>query len=297
MIREQPEDFLTILKSYLPDPNKPIPVARREFSAFYQEFQTDKLPAVEPVDLGNGVQGFWCTVPEAQTGYTVLFFHGGGFTVGSTEDHLGLIARIARATNARVLSVDYRLAPEHLCPAATEDALMAYQYLVSHGTPPHRIIPVGISTGGTIVLELVLALRNQHMLMPPAVVCLSPVVDMQFPGASMVSNQDRDWINMARLESIKTTYLAGQNLLDPSVSPLYASFSHLPPLYIQAGSHELLFDDISALVKKVKWAGVPVRYEVWEGMFHCWQIFGEQVPEAKEAVDRIGIFVRGVSSR
>lgn len=297
MIREQPEDFLTILKSYLPDPNKPIPVARREFSAFYQEFQTDKLPAVEPVDLGNGVQGFWCTVPEAQTGYTVLFFHGGGFTVGSTEDHLGLIARIARATNARVLSVDYRMAPEHLYPAATEDALMAYQYLVSHGTPPHRIIPVGISTGGTIVLELVLALRDQHMLMPPAVVCLSPVVDMQFPGASMVSNQDRDWINMARLESIKTTYLAGQNLLDPSVSPLYASFSHLPPLYIQAGSHELLFDDISALVKKVKWAGVPVRYEVWEGMFHCWQIFGEQVPEAKEAVDRIGIFVRGVSSR
>lgn len=297
MIREQPEDFLTILKSYLPDPNKPIPVARREFSAFYQEFQTDKLPAVEPVDLGNGVQGFWCTVPEAQTGYTVLFFHGGGFTVGSTEDHLGLIARIARATNARVLSIDYRMAPEHLYPAATEDALMAYQYLVSHGTPPHRIIPVGISTGGTIVLELVLALRDQHMLMPPAVVCLSPVVDMQFPGASMVSNQDRDWINMARLESIKTTYLAGQNLLDPSVSPLYASFSHLPPLYIQAGSHELLFDDISALVKKVKWAGVPVRYEVWEGMFHCWQIFGEQVPEAKEAVDRIGIFVRGVSSR
>lgn len=297
MIREQPEDFLTILKSYLPDPNKPIPVARREFSAFYQEFQTDKLPAVEPVDLGNGVQGFWCTVPEAQTGYTVLFFHGGGFTVGSTEDHLGLIARIARATNARVLSVDYRMAPEHLYPAATEDALMAYQYLVSHGTPPHRIIPVGISTGGTIVLELVLALRDQHMLMPPAVVCLSPVVDMQFPGASMVSNQDRDWINMARLESIKTTYLAGQNLLDPSVSPLYASFSHLPPLYIQAGSHELLFDDISALVKKVKWAGVPVRYEVWEGMFHCWQIFGEQVPEAKEAVDRIGVFVRGVSSR
>ena len=297
MIREQPEDFLTILKSYLPDPNKPIPVARREFSAFYREFQTDKLPAVEAVDLGNGVQGFWCTVPEAQTGYTVLFFHGGGFTVGSTEDHLGLIARIARATNARVLSVDYRMAPEHIYPAATEDALMAYQYLVSHGTPPHRIIPVGISTGGTIVLELVLALRDQHMFMPPAVVCLSPVVDMQFPGASIVSNQDRDWINMARLESIKTTYLAGQNLLDPSVSPLYASFSHLPPLYIQAGSHELLFDDISALVKKVKWAGVPVRYEVWEGMFHCWQIFGEQVPEAKEAVDRIGIFVRGVSSR
>jgi len=297
MIRKQPEDFLTILRSYLPDPKKPIPVARREFSAFYLEFQTDKLPAVEPVEIGNGVQGFWCTVPEVQTDDTLLFFHSGGFSVGSTEDHLGLIARIARATNARVFSVDYRLAPEHPFPAASEDALMAYHYLVSHGTPPHRIIPVGISVGGTLVLELLLALRDQHQIMPPAAVCMSPAVDMQFSGASVVSHTDRDWFMNARLDSISTNYLSGQNLRDPSVSPLYASLSHFPPLYIQAASDELMFDDISAFVKKVKWAGVQARYEVWEGMFHCWQIFGEQIPEAKEAVDEIGAFVQEVFNR
>lgn len=297
MIREKPEDFLTILKSYLPDPKKSVPVARREFSDFFTEFQTDKLPAVEAVEMENGVQGFWCTVPEVQEDYTILFFHGGGFTVGSTGDHLGFIARIAQATNARVFSVDYRLAPEHLYPAATNDALMAYQYLVSHGTPPHRIIPVGISAGGTLVLELLLALRDQHLPMPPAAACLSPVVDMQFSTAAIPSHPDYDWITMARLETIKTTYLTGQDLRDPSVSPLYASLSHLPPLYIQAGSAEFMFDDISALVKKAKWAGVQVRYEVWEGMFHCWQIFGEQVPEAKEAIDRLGAYIHDVFNR
>ena len=127
MIRKQPEDFLTILRSYLPVPEKPIPVARREFSEFYLEFQTNKMPAVEPVEIGNGVQGFWY-VPEGQTDDVLLFFHGGGFTVGSTEDHLGLIARIAGAANARVFSVDYRLAPEYPFPTASADARMAYQY-------------------------------------------------------------------------------------------------------------------------------------------------------------------------
>ena len=272
-------------------------MARREFSEFYLEFQTNKMPAVEPIEIGNGVQGFWCTVPEVQTDDVLLFFHGGGFTVGSTGDHLGLIAHIAQAANARVFSVDYHLAPEYPFPAASEDARMAYQYLVSHGTPPHRIIPVGISAGGTLVLELLLALRDEHQIMPPAAVCMSPAVDMKFPGATVVSNKDNDWITMARLDAIKTNYLSGQNLRDPLVSPLSASLSHLPPLYIQAGSGELLFDDISAFVKKAKWAGVQVRYEVWEGMFHCWQIFGEQIPEAKEAVDEIGAFVREVFCR
>ncbi len=297
MIRDTPEDFISILKSYSPDPNQPIAVLRKDFSAFYGTFQHGERPLVELVDINKELKGYWCSVPESQADRTILFFHGGEFTAGSTEDHLGLIARIATATRARIFSVEYRLAPEHVYPAAADDAFAAYRYLMLHDHPPHRVIPVGISAGGTLTLGLLLSLRDQKLPMPPAAICMSPAVDMLFSGASMVSNRDRDWITPARLNVMRTMYLAGHDPDDPGASPTHANLSHLPQLYIQGGSHELLFDDISAFVKKAKWAGVVVRFEIWEGMFHCWQVFGEQVPEAKEAVEHIGAFVNEVFTR
>ncbi len=297
MIRETPEDFVNILKSYSPDPTKPIAAVRKEFSALYATFQHGERPLVEPVDIREGLKGYWCSVPASLPDRTVLFFHGGGFTVGSTEDHFGLIAHIATAARARVFSVDYRLAPEHVYPAAPEDALAAYRYLVLHDHPPHQIIPVGISAGGTLVLGLLLSIREHKLLFPPAAVSLSPAVDMLFGGASVVANKEKDWITPARLHSIRTVYLAGHDPNDPTASPIHANLSHLPRLYIQAGTHELLFDDISAFVKKAKWAGVVVRFEIWEGMFHCWHIFSEQVPEGHEAVEHVGAYVQEVFSR
>jgi acetyl esterase/lipase len=297
MIRNTPEDFLSILKSYSPDPNQPIAGLRKDFSAFYGTFQHGERPLVEAVEIEKDLKGYWCSVPESLADRTLLFFHSGAFTAGSTEDHLGFISRIATAARARVFSIDYRLAPEHVYPAAAEDALAAYRYLMLHDHPPHRIIPVGISAGGTLALGLLLALRDQKLPMPPATICLSPAVDMLFNGASMVTNRDKDWITPARLNVIRTMYIAGHDPDDPCVSPTHANLSRLSRLYIQAGSHELLFDDISAFVKKAKWAGVVVRFEIWEGMFHCWQVFGEQVPEGLEAVEHIGAFVNEVFTR
>ena len=112
MIRETPQDFLDILKSYVPDPQKPTGVARQEFSEFFAEFQTDERPEVEQVAIRNDLRGVWCSVPEAVPDRTLLFFHGGGFSVGSTADHLGFCAELARAAQSRVFSVDYRLAPD-----------------------------------------------------------------------------------------------------------------------------------------------------------------------------------------
>jgi len=297
MIRETPEDFVAIIRAYSPDLKKPVAAVRKDFSTFYDNFHHGERPLVEPVDIREDLKGYWCSVPESLPDRNILFFHGGGFAVGSTEDYLGIIARIATAARARVFSVDYRLAPEHVYPAAAEDALAAYRYLVLHDHPPHQIIPVGISAGGTLVLGLLLSLREHKLLFPPAAVSMSPAVDMLFGGASVVANKDKDWITPARLDAIRIVYLAGHDPNDPTASPIHANLSHLPRLYIQAGTHELLFDDISAFVKKAKWAGVVVRFEIWEGMFHCWQMFGEQVSEGQEAVEHIGAYVQEVFTR
>jgi acetyl esterase/lipase len=147
------------------------------------------------------------------------------------------------------------------------------------------------------VLDLLLSLREQHLLMPPAAVCMSPVVDLSFGGDSVTRNQASDWLTAARLAAIRTQYLAGRDPGDPRASPVHANLSGLPRLYIQAGSGELMFDDISAFAQKAKWAGVQVRFEIWEGMFHFWQIFGKQVPEARDAVARSGTFVRETFGR
>ncbi len=297
MIRETPEDFVTIIRSYSPDIKKPVAEVRKDFAAFFATFQHGERPLVEPVVIQKDLMGFWCSVPESLQDRTILFFHSGEFTMGTTEDHLGLIARIATAARARVFSVDYRLAPEHVYPAAAEDALAAYRYLILHDRPPHQIIPVGISTGGTLVLGLLLSVREHKLPFPPAAIAMSPAVDMLFGGASMVANKDKDWITPSRLEAIRTVYLAGHDPNDPTASPVHANLSHLPRLYIQAGTHELLFDDISAFVKKAKWAGVVVRFEIWEKMFHCWQMFEEHVPEGQEAVEHIGAYVQEVFTR
>ena len=300
MDHDSDEDILTLIKSHAPDPTKPISAVRQDFSAFYREVQQEagEPPFMERVVIsGTGVQGFWISVPESVPDRTVLFFHSGGFTTGSTQDHQGLCVRIARAARARVFSVDYRLAPEHVFPAAVEDAVAAYRWLISHGYPPHRIVPVGISVGGTLVLDLLLSARDQMIPPPPAAVCMSPAVDMMFGGASVERNRDMDWITAERLHAIRTAYLAGHDPGDPLASPIHANCHGLPRLYIQAGTHELLFDGITAFVKKARWAGVPVRFGIWQDMFYCWQVFADHVPEGQEAIDHIGTFVQDILSR
>ncbi|MGA2122117.1 MAG: alpha/beta hydrolase [Methanoregula sp.] len=252
---------------------------------------------VEKVAIRDGLYGYWVTVPESAQDYAVLFFHGGGFTMGSTEDHLGLCIRLARAARSRVFSVDYRLAPEHVFPAPVEDAIAAYRYLQSKGYLPHRILPVGISAGGNLVLASLLALHGQNLTLPPAAVCMSPATDLQFPGESVTRNQERDWITPARLHAIRTVYLAGHDPADPPASPVHGALKALPRLYIQVGTHELLLSDVGTFVEKARWAGVPVQVELWEGMFHCWQVFAGQLPEGQEAIDHAGAFIRNVQGR
>jgi monoterpene epsilon-lactone hydrolase len=299
MISDSSVDLLTLIKSHNPDQKLPITLLRKDHSAFYQTMQDDlgEYMITERVEISKGVYGYWINIPEALTGHTILFFHGGGFTLGSTKDHLGLCIRIARAARAQVFSLDYRLAPENVFPAATEDAIDAYRYLISHGTMPHRIIPVGISAGGTLVLDLLISARDRGLPLPPAGICMSPFVDMLFAGESVKKNLNNDWLTMERLDATRTAYLAGHDPKDPLVSPVFASLRGLPRLYIQAGTHELLLSDIARFVEKARWAGVPVQFELWEGMFHCWQVFAQEVSEGQRAIENIGAYAQDTLNR
>lgn len=301
MIQESPEELFTLIRDHAPDPKTPIPLLRQAFSAFYAEMQEDIVNEgnhkIGKIRITETVSGYWITLPDSVMDRVILFFHGGGFTFGSTEDHLGLCIRLARASRAPVFSVDYRLAPESVFPAAVGDAMAAYRYLVSNGFPPHRILPVGISVGGTLALSLLLSIRDEGRPLPLAGVCMSPVVDLLFPGESVTKNSDRDWVTPARLQSAQKAYLAGHDPLDPLASPVHARMQGLPRLYIQMGTHELLLSDIGKFVDKARWAGVPVQAEIWEGMFHSWQIFAGQIPEGKQAIDQAGTFIQSILSR
>jgi monoterpene epsilon-lactone hydrolase len=299
MIPDQLADILALLKSNASDPRMPISTRRQDFSAFYDDMQEqeDEPPATESVEITRGLQGYWIGGPEAVTDSAILFFHGGGFSFGSTNDYLGLCTRIMQAAHTRVFSVDYRLAPEHVFPAPVEDAVAAYKYLLTHGYPSHRIVPAGISAGGTLVLDLLLSARDQGLPLPSTGICMSPIVDMLFEGESVTKNSDNDWLSPARLTSMRTLYLSGHDPVDPLASPVFARLSGLPRLYIQTGTHELLLSDIASFVEKARWAGVPVKFELWEGMFHCWQVFARLMPEGQQAINLIGAFIQDAVAR
>jgi len=301
MIRESPEDFLCTLKSHEPDLQQPLASIRKDLSVFYAGLQEKTVMEsdhhVEGVSIHNGLRGIWVSLPDSLRERVVLFFHGGFFNTGSTDSHLGLCIRLARASRARVLSVEYRLSPEHAFPAAVEDAVTAYRFLIAKGYSPHHIVPLGISAGGTLVLSLLVSARDQGLPLPRGGVCMSPMTDMTFSGESILKNRERDWITSDRLHGIRTAYLAGRDAKDPLASPVYARLGGLPRLYVQAGTHELLLSDIGAFVDKARWAGVPVQAELWEGMFHCWQLFADQLPEGEEAIGQAGVFIEDVLSR
>jgi monoterpene epsilon-lactone hydrolase len=266
---------------------------RRELEAFYLRFGTEKDYTIEGVQAGSA-PGFWISAPGVSADYVTIFFHGGGFTIGSTKDHCDLCVKLSRASCTTVLSVDYSLAPEHVFPAAVEDAVNSYLWLLDQKVDPSRIVISGISAGGTLTLSSLISLRDKGIPLPRAGVCLSPAVDMTHKGQFNTTNAGLDWLTKEGLHVLRDCYLPNMDPMHPLASPTYADIAGLPPLFIQAGSHEMLFDDIVNFVNKAKEAGVDVTFRDWEDMFHCWQIFSSLIPEGQQAIDEAGTYIRGV---
>ncbi len=246
----------------------------------------------EPVDAG-GVPAEWISAPGADASTVVYYLHGGGYAIGSINTHREMISRIARAANARALAIDYRLAPEHPFPAAVEDAVAAYRWLLSTGAAPERIVIAGDSAGGGLTVATLIALRDAGDPLPAAAVCISPWTDLAITGESMDTKADVDpMIKKADAIEGAKLYLGGADPRNPLASPLYADLSGLPPLLVQVGGSETLLNDATRLAERAQAAGVGVTLETWEEMIHVWHFFAFLLPEAQQAIDRIGEFIR-----
>jgi epsilon-lactone hydrolase len=289
MSLQQLESLIQKLKAVPVDPTASI--GRRRGAMEKAAFRLDSDCTAEPVTAG-GVPGEWVSAPGADSGRNVLYLHGGGYTIGSIKTHRCLAGWVSRAAKARVLIIDYRLAPEHPFPAAVDDSLAAYRFMLDSGVNPARTVVAGDSAGGGLAVAALLAIRDAKLPLPAAAVCLSPWVDMEGTGESMKTKADVDPMVGPNLADMAKAYLGGKDLRTPLASPLYADLKGLPPMLIQVGTAEVLLDDSSRLAQRAREAGVEVVYEPWENMIHVWQIFVPMLDESKQAVERIGEYIR-----
>lgn len=241
----------------------------------------------------GGIDAEWIVPGDAPADKAILYFHGGGFRLGSVASHRDLIARIAEASGCRVLAINYRLAPEHRFPAAAEDALAAFGWLRVQGLTPDTIALAGDSAGGNLVLTTMLGLRDRGEPLPAAGVLMSPWTDLAATGESYTSRAEADPIHQrSMILSLAKSYLGeGGDASHPSASPLYADLGDLPPLLIQAGDRETVRDDATMLAAKAKAAGVDAELQVFDGMIHVFQMFPE-IPQAGEAIASVATFLR-----
>ena len=246
----------------------------------------------EKVSAG-GIDAEWISAPNSSADRAVLYVHGGGYVIGSVNTHRDLLARIARASGARVLGINYRLAPEHPFPAAVEDSVAAYRWMLAEGLKPSRIAVAGDSAGGGLTVATLIAIRDAKLPTPGAGVCISPWVDMEGIGETMKTRAAVDpVVQREGLLGMAAAYLGGQNPRSPLAAPLYADLKGLPPLLIQVGDAETLLDDSIRLNDRAKAAGVSTKLEVWPEMIHVWQLFASFLPEGQQAIDGIGSFLK-----
>ena len=242
----------------------------------------------QPVDA-DGVPAEWIEAPEPDVG-AILYLHGGAYALGSIDTHREFAARLVRSTNKRSLVINYRLAPEHPHPAALEDAITTYRWLLTQGFDPSQIILAGDSAGGGLALAMLLALRDPGEPLPAGAVCISPWTDLALTGASMRSKAKIDHIlDPNSLEMYARYYTGKDEVTSPLISPLYADLMGLPPLLIQVGSDEILLDDATRLAEQAREAGVDVTLEIWDEMFHVFQLVSF-LPETQKAVKHITDF-------
>ena len=267
-----------------------------EYRAIYSKTLRQYPPAADvtiEVVTVNGVPCERMTPPNAVGNRTLLYLHGGGYVIGSPADYRDMVPRIARAAQARAIAVDYRLAPEHPHPAAVDDAVTVYRGLLAQGVRPDEIVVAGDSAGGGLTVATCVAARDAGLPMPAAGVCISPWVDLEGLGDSMIANNDREpLVKKDLVLGMAQTYLSGQDPRTPLAAPLYADLHGLPPLLIQVGTSETLLDDARRLAVRAKAAGVETTIQEWPDMIHVWHLFGSFLREAQEASDRIGEFVR-----
>jgi monoterpene epsilon-lactone hydrolase len=256
-----------------------------------------ELAAAQPLPAGvavaaavlGGVPAAEITVDGVEARHVVVYFHGGVYVLGDAVQAAGLAAQVGARTAARVLSVGYRLAPEHPYPAATDDALAAYAAVLESGTAASDVVLAGESAGGGLAVATLVRARERGLPLPAAAYLMSPYADLTLAGASMDSKRAADpLLSRESLRARVGDYTAGRDAAAGLISPVFADLSGLPPLVIQAGSHEVLLDDAVRLARQAAAADVAVSLDVTPGVPHVFQAYYPVLDEAAAALDRAG---------
>lgn len=257
----------------------------------FDDFFFAESPATfEPFQIGAIPAAF--ISGRQPTHRTILFCHGGGYQVGSLKSHSGLMRRLAEAASARVLGFDYRLAPEHRCPAAADDAFAVYRWLLDQVGDGASIAIAGDSAGAALAVQTALRAREAGIGMPGCLALISPWLDLALRGDSYSSQTAADVFSTPdRLALMARAYLGRhREALDPLASPIEADLTGLPPMLIHAGSDDITIDDTELFVRRAEKAGTKVEVRVWPGLFHHFQLF-ETLPESAESIDELGRFI------
>ncbi len=247
---------------------------------------------LEPVEF-DGLPAEWIIPAPGGQKKVILYLHGGGYVTGSLETYRMLCSLLAECSGAKVLVTDYRLAPEHPFPAALDDALKAYGWLLANGCAAEDILIAGDSAGGGLSIATTLALRDQQIALPAGVMCFSPWTDLALRGQTHTTRAKSEVVlNTDVLREWSLAYTTEANFDNPLVSPVYGNFNGFPPLFIQVGSDEILLDDALLLAETARSAGVKVELNIWNGMWHVWQALGKMIPENHSTFDEIGVFAK-----
>jgi monoterpene epsilon-lactone hydrolase len=239
----------------------------------------------------GGVPTAEITIDGIAPRHVVLYFHGGVYVMGDAFLAADLAAQVGRRTDAKVISVDYRLAPEHPYPAAVDDALACYEALLRDGIAPSDMVFAGESAGGGLAIATLVNARDHGLPLPAAALVMSPYVDLTLAGTTMQTRREVDpLLSREALEARVTDYTAGQDAALGLISPVFADLSGLPPLIIQAGTHEVLLDDAVRLARQAATADVEVTLDITPGVPHVFQAYYPILDEAAAALDRAGQF-------
>jgi monoterpene epsilon-lactone hydrolase len=252
---------------------------------------------VEPVNA-NGVRAEWTSTPQTNRDAALLYLHGGGFVIGSLDSHRHLVSEAGRAAKAWTLGLDYRLAPENPFPAAVEDAVAGYRFLLSRDYRPDRIAIAGDSAGGGLVVSAMIAMRDAGLPQPACGWCISPWVDLEAVGETMSTKAAADpTVQRAGILDMARMYLSGADPRAPLAAPIYADLTGLAPLLIQVGAAETLLDDAVRLAKAAGAADVRVDLQIWPEMIHVWHLFHPELTAGRRAIEHGGSYVRAMTGR
>jgi epsilon-lactone hydrolase len=288
------QDLIELLKMIAANPlPTDLDALRLAVDSDAERFPLDPDIRVERTLVASGVPGEWTWTAAADSTRAVLYLHGGGYMFGSILSHRHLVAEIGRLSDSRTLAIDYRRSPENPFPAAVDDAMASYRFLLNERYEPHRIALAGDSAGGGLIVSTLVAIKEASLPQPACGWLISPWVDMEASGETFVSRANADPIaKREMIVNFAQAYLNGADPRSPLASPLYSNLRGIAPLLIQVGASEVLLDDSLKLARAAGAADVSVRLEIWPEMIHIWHVFHRILADGRKAVQAGAKFLR-----